>query len=368
MKTINKTFLTILFILLPIFAIANNEQPQGIDLGEYAFGIPIDQLDFNNQTPFTLSFWLNIKEFNHRELGTQFINIRNPNGNWIWCDFPYIHSTIGEAYDMYDNKLGDDMMTFYVFESMGSWFTYLKHIEEYRFYPEEWIHISFQYYITNKAQLFVYVNGKQTLKFESLYGNTFLMPRPAGSIIMIGGPAYNRSPLNAYIDKVQFYNKALSQTEIIESMNVPLLNNTSLLGYWDFEDGCTTDTDGFMQADNGTIKATMYKILSNSSGESIGTEIKPFTYGEGVNPESVIQEVEENNITESKSKAFVSNEMLNIENAEGINSVVVYDATGKVITSVNANGATSTQIALSSTIKGVIMVKVNNEVIKVVCD
>ena len=74
-------------------------------------------------------------------------------------------------------------------------------------------------------------------------------------------------------------------------------------------------------------------------------------------------------ITDStKAKAYVSNGVLNIENIEGIASVVVYDATGKVITSVNANGATSTQIALPSTIKGMIMVKVNNEVIKVACD
>ncbi|MBR5323502.1 MAG: hypothetical protein IKV14_01605 [Muribaculaceae bacterium] len=70
----------------------------------------------------------------------------------------------------------------------------------------------------------------------------------------------------------------------------------------------------------------------------------------------------------SNTKAFISNEMLNIENAEGINSVVIYDAMGKIITSANANGATSTQIALSATIKGVLIVKVNNEVVKVVRD
>ena len=78
--------------------------------------------------------------------------------------------------------------------------------------------------------------------------------------------------------------------------------------------------------------------------------------------------IEESIAEVNKSKAFVTNEILNIENAEGINSVVVYDAMGRVITSTNANGATSTQIALPSTIKGVIMVKVNNEVIKVACD
>jgi hypothetical protein len=101
---------------------------------------------------------------------------------------------------------------------------------------------------------------------------------------------------------------------------------------------------------------------------SIGTEVKPFTFGEGVDPESVIQGVEESITEVSKTKAFVTNEMLNIENAEGINSVVIYDAMGKVITSANADGATSTQIALSSNTKGVLIVKVNNEVIKVICD
>ena len=75
--------------------------------------------------------------------------------------------------------------------------------------------------------------------------------------------------------------------------------------------------------------------------------------------------IEESIAEVNKSKAFVTNEMLNIENAEGINSVVVYDTMGKVISSANANGATSTQITLPSTIKGMIMVKVNNEVIKV---
>ncbi len=83
---------------------------------------------------------------------------------------------------------------------------------------------------------------------------------------------------------------------------------------------------------------------------------------------SAVTGIEESITEVNKSKAFVSNEMLNIENAEGINLVVVYDATGKVITSANANGATSTQIALPSNTKGVLLVKVNNEIIKVICD
>ena len=360
------TLLTLLLSLGLTSVQANENQPKGIDLGEYAFGIPTEQLNFTDQSPFTLSFWVNVKEFNHSEQGTQFINIRKPDGNWIFCDWGYIHSTIGDAYDMFGNKLGEDMMSFYAYEGGESIRTIFTYTEEYKFSHGEWVHISFQYYLTYKPEMFVYVNGKQSLKFDPLSNSSVLIRRPEGAIIMIGGPAFKRTPLNAYVDKVQFYNKALSEAEVKESMIAPL-NDASLLGYWDFENGCTTDAEGYMMADKGTIKATMYKILQQND-ISIGTEIQPFTFGEGVTPESVLQGVEEHVAEESNTKAYVSNGVLYIENAEGINSVTVYDAMGRNLTpnpSPVERGATNAQIELPSAIKGVIMVKVNNEVVKV---
>ena len=75
---------------------------------------------------------------------------------------------------------------------------------------------------------------------------------------------------------------------------------------------------------------------------------------------------------ESNTKAYVSDGVLYIENAEGVNSVTVYDAMGRTLLTPNPSaierGATYTQIELPSAIKGVIMVKVNNEVVKVICD
>ena len=41
---------------------------------------------------------------------------------------------------------------------------------------------------------------------------------------------------------------------------------------------------------------------------------------------------------------------------------------GKVITSVIPNGATSVHITLPLDAKGVLIVKLNNEVVKVICD
>ena len=371
-----KNFILLILIIFSLSLVrANDNNYRGIDLEEYAFGIPADQLNFNNKSPFTLSFWVNIKELNHGEKGTQFINIRNPNynaaynkgGGYPFCDWGYLFSTIQEyGVDDLGKVWKDNELLINVREDGASQSTPFTREKTYHFVPNDWVYVNFQSYYTSKPEMELYINGEPTLKFKTMFSS----PRTLHSwhneyIIMIGGPAYNRSPLNAYIDKVQLYNKTLSQAEIIESMAAPLLNDASLLGYWDFEDGCTTDADGFMFADKGSIKSAIYKILT-SSNISVGTEIQPFVFGMGVDSESVIQGTEENNIAESNAKAFISNETLIIENAEDINLVVVYDAMGKVITSANVNGATSTQIALPSTIKGVLIVKVNNEVVKVV--
>ena len=367
-----KLFLLLMLLLLSTRLVkANENQPCGIDLGEYAFGIPVEQLNFNNQIPFTFSFWVNIKEFNHDTQGTQFINIRNPNvnanynngGGYPLCDWGYLFSTIQEyGVDDHGGIWKDNELLVSVMEQTASSPTPFTREKTFKFSSGNWFFVTFQRYYTNNPQMKLYVNGEAILKFTSEH---ILMNWYKEFIIMIGGPARYRSPLNAYIDKVQLYNKALSQTEIQTSMTDPLLNDESLLGYWDFEGGSTTDAEGFMLADNGTIKATMYKIQQAEGGISSGTEIQPFTYGEGVNPESVLQGIEENVISDNKTKAYIANGVLNIEKEEGITSVEVYNSLGTPLFRREAGGEdTSIQIPLPATLKGVIIVKVNNEVMK----
>ena len=354
-------------VLLMIFSIslvrANENQSRGIDLEEYAFGIPANQLGFNTYSSFTLSFWVNVKEFYSSEYGTQFVNIREMSKGWPSCDYGYLWSNIVNQLD--EDSGNKIQMTIRDCMSAGTSSTEVYPTE---LNSSEWKHFSFvfdNYVFSNRTyrNLILYIDG--------ILSHTLLMPNCTYSwqsefIIMIGGPSWDYVPLNAYIDKVQFYKKALSQEEVIESMTSPLLNDESLLGYWDFEEGCTTDAEGYMPADNGTIKATMYKILSNSGGESIGAEIQPFTFGEGVNPESVIEGVKESIAEESNTKAYVSNGILYIESSEDITSVKVYDAMGREILANNPTpGETSVEIALP-TVKGVLIVKVNSEAIKVI--
>ena len=153
--------------------------------------------------------------------------------------------------------------------------------------------------------------------------------------------------------------------DIDDNGNIWFTSENNLLK-WDGSEFTTYTCDGYEEARSmlcdGDIVWVLLKndtLLKFQNNEFEAIDLGPAITNTGIN-ESIAET--------QNTKAFVTNEMLNIENAEGINLVVVYDAMGKVITSANVNGATSTQIALPSTIKGLLIVKVNNDVIKVACN
>ena len=159
----------------------------------------------------------------------------------------------------------------------------------------------------------------------------------------------------------QVPNEQFLANDIDSQGNIWFSSSTTLMKY-DGEEFTTYTCPDYNEARSilcdGNIVWVLLKndtLLKFESNEFETIDLSPAVTG-----------IEESIAEVNKSKAFVTNEILNIENAEGINSVVVYDAMGKVITSANADGATSTQIALPSNTKGVLIVKVNNEVIKVI--
>ena len=99
-----KLYLAIVILMLSnSFIKANNEIPRGIDLGEYAFGIPISELSLHeNVCNFTLSFWMNPKEFIQTSGGTLFVNIRYVNDMWPLCDWGYFWSVINHLHSEFD--------------------------------------------------------------------------------------------------------------------------------------------------------------------------------------------------------------------------------------------------------------------------
>ena len=78
--------------------------------------------------------------------------------------------------------------------------------------------------------------------------------------------------------------------------------------------------------------------------------------------------VKENFAETPKAKAYISNGVLYIESKEDITSVAIYDAMGREILTLNPSTVErGVEITLPN-VKGVLIVKVNNEVIKVVCN
>ena len=353
------------FEAIDLSPVVNNEEystiPRGIDLDRNAFGIPVNQLEFNALSEFTLSFWINTKLFNHTIYvdngGTNFLTIRDVTDSWPNSDYGYMWSQIGNTSKSWD----DNNIQIEGHDKTGSISTDLAPFD---FPVSEWKYISFVFDTDNTAKkILMYVDGVAT--YQTVFTPTTWSD---DYIIMIGGARYQLGKLEAYIDKVQLYGKALSQSEVQESMKAHLQDEVSLLACWDFEGGCTIDSEGYMLADNSTIKAAMYEV-SSLGGVSNGVEIVPFVYAEGIkiiDQPSAPQGVEDNEVEESNTKAYVSNGVLYIENAEGINSVVVYDTAGKIITSGIFNN-TSAQISLPTINRGVMIVKVNADVIKVMC-
>ena len=80
--------------------------------------------------------------------------------------------------------------------------------------------------------------------------------------------------------------------------------------------------------------------------------------------------IEESSAEESNTKAYVSNGVLYIENSEGVNSVTIYDAMGRTLLTPNPSPVERGEIAipLNLNVKGLLLVKVNNEAVKVICE
>ncbi len=159
---------------------------------------------------------------------------------------------------------------------------------------------------------------------------------------------------NPTIPATQFY-----ANDIDNEGNIWFSSSTTLMKYNGAE--FTTYTcDGYEEArailcdeDIVWVLLKSDKLLKFQNNEFETIDLSPAVTG-----------IEESTADVCNTKAYTSDGVLYIENAEGVNTVTVYDAMGRVITSGTYNSS-SVQISLPSTLKGVIMVKVNNEIVKV---
>ncbi|MBQ3556013.1 MAG: hypothetical protein IJA09_07350 [Bacteroidales bacterium] len=170
------------------------------------------------------------------------------------------------------------------------------------------------------------------------------------------------STVYSYNDYPEFGNDFYVASSKDNEGNIWFSSSTTLMKYngaefttytcSDYKEACSILCDG----DIVWVLLKNDKLLKFQNNEFETIDLSPAVTG-----------IEESTAEVSNTKAYFSNGVLYIENVEGVNSVEIYDTTGKIITSETYNNA-SAQIPLPTTLKGVIMVKVNNEVVKVIAN
>ena len=353
--------LVVLVFLLPLEIFASS----GLRITEEKgfFALPLEQFNLGTNPALAYSFWFKINENgggvydeNSAETGSHIlinaspIDENSPVG--IWFGHHYVQLSNGRfSASMRTNT-----------NCPGPHF--IK--ENNPIKEEEWHHILVNMKYSNGLYFSIYHNGEKFGETTPNDGNINcdVIGFKNNSCIRIGVPGNydlnTKQPLDITIDNLQLYNRFLEEDEIYSLFNqdTPSSPPEGLIGLWNFEEN------------SENMNYLINEIGSNNEVAFISAGV-PIDLYNPVAPDfsdGILSGIEKSIVEKCKVKAFVVNEMLNIENAEGINSIVVYDATGKVITSANVNGATSTRIALPSNTKGLLIVKVNSEVIKVICN
>lgn len=251
---------------------AEGTASRGVVVKEEPFVIPMNQLNFENQTNYSISFWAKARTDMHQKDGTQLVHIRDNNEKWPSDNWGLFRSTINK-----NNNIGGNM-SFVVKPEMH------KYHEDYKLQHNVWSHYCITFTRNGTYNGYkMYLNG---LLFKHQEPGTNKMSQRRYSTIEIGGTAHARSGIVGAFDEVQLYNKELTQEEVLRSMahfnadEIP----TSLIGYWDFE----TDPgeDGFLMSTGSdtSIKAIVARIIQDKTKfnvEEVKFDKVPNTFSTG---------------------------------------------------------------------------------------
>ena len=232
---------------------------RGVQLGGNGFGFKMNQLDLNQRSAFTVSFWLYLNNLTPALEGSTLLQLRDKDDFWPKCDWGYMWCDINadNQFHLCIQNGGDPYKPGFEFKT-GTWY-----------------HLAYVFDFSSQRDIHAYVNGK--------YVGTKSAAAPAwrsGNYLLVGGKAANRSGLDAYVDEFQFYNKVLSAEEIQASMTHLSTIPPSLVGYWDFESDSNEDYTLNSTGSNKSLLGGIYEIVATSETSS---DFRPqsFAFGPG---------------------------------------------------------------------------------------
>ena len=221
---------------------------RGISLGGNGFGFKMNQLDVNQRSLFSVSFWLYLNNLTPSVEGSTLLQIRDKDDGWPMCDWGYMWCDINA-----DNQFH------LCIQNSGD-----PYKPGFEFKPGSWYHLAYVFDFGSERDIHAYVNGKYMGK-----KSTAKIPAwRSGNYLLVGGRAANRSGLDAYIDEFQYYNKALSAEEVEASMKHQSTIPSNLVGYWDFETDANADHTLKSTGTNKNLLGGVYEIVATSETSS----------------------------------------------------------------------------------------------------
>ncbi|MFA6871908.1 MAG: LamG-like jellyroll fold domain-containing protein [Bacteroidaceae bacterium] len=176
--------------------------------------------------PFSYGLWFKAEQFSHDKQGTNLISKTDLSDSWPhnnWGDFwvqirpewqgNSLHPTNEVSFNLYGWTAHDQPN-----ESMMS--------TGYSVTKGVWNHLVVT---ATESEQVMYLNGKEVARDVHNYGRRHEGP------VYIGGPGVYKAGFQGWIDDLQIWTKALSATEVIESMQGYETAPEGLAGYYTFE-------------------------------------------------------------------------------------------------------------------------------------
>lgn len=250
---------------------ADGAGSRGVQLLEKPIGVKVSELGFNdnikNNMAWTLAFWV---KFNKLSGPVQMIDMRDPGTSWPQNNW-------GTFWSGYDPSTGLYEITLREKNAGGA--------KEFRqfwkadFVPGAWTHFALAMDGDGQqTKTVLYINGKKATPVKWTHaGNPGEGEIPGkfannawwtNNILGIGMGRHSLAAMDAVVDDVKFFKKALSAEDAAKTMMSTATNEDGLTAYWDFEDNA--DNAYYFASKVGNAKIA-HGELKAGSGEGVAT-------------------------------------------------------------------------------------------------
>ncbi|MCM1111407.1 MAG: hypothetical protein NC336_09370 [Clostridium sp.] len=287
---------------------------RGIEIGEKQVGVNVGNLGLQANHSFSVAAWVRLGNLSD---GTySFMSIENRAGTWPKNNWGFFWSRINQD-GQFRNNLHDGPFGGSLDSNSEGDRLYVLFPETTRVIPQAWTHVCyvFEYNESRQIRYALYVNGiKQTMtrwmhaskgsresaicggsdwnNFSTNFSNCYSygdnetetgfastsFPVTSTDWILFGSTSQNINAMNATIDNLVIWNKAVTDEEVTATMNGldPTALPDDVLGFWNFDNDCDEEYYFANLANNGQGKACKYELVKGEKeGQGIQHPMNP---------------------------------------------------------------------------------------------